>query len=517
MRNRNWVIAALPLVMLASACNLGASAAAGDPAAAFAKGDLPGAESAIQAALDAAPNNRDLLLLGGRIALEQGDYERAKARFAKLMDLQPPVPLARVLLAKAQLLSAGGQAALLTMKDAPLDSGEAYAVVAAADLALGKGSEGVAVMEKGLAAFPASPDLLAMKGEVALAVGDIAAAKQAADKAHAAAPQHIDGLLLGAHIALAERRTDDAAKILDSVLKLRPDNVAALISLASIKHDHGDTKTAEAMFAHAADRFDGRSAFARYYLAQMAFDAGDLVRAEKLVHGIDRSAVPQTELLNGLIAAKRNQPQQAIASLGYYLSHGQEDARARLVLAGMQAQIDDKAAAWSTLAPLASAANAGPAVLRLAAALSADLGRPEAAALRDRAAAAAQGDPDASQMAEADKAMQNADWRKADAIYARVLAHPPQGGSGVIALNNAALAKLELGDLPGAQTLARRALAAAPGDPIVSDTLGWILFRQSGPSSEAVTLVKAALAAQPSNAEIRRHAMTISRALQGAH
>lgn len=511
------MLSALPLVLLASACGQWTAGGKGDPAAAFSRGDLPAAEAAIQAALEAAPDNRDLLLLGGRIALEQGDYERAKARLGKLAELTPPMPLARVLLAKAQLLSSGGQAALKTMKGAPLDSGEAYAVVAGANLAMGKGNDGVGLIEQGLAAFPKSPDLLAMKGEIALAVGDVAGAKQAANAAQAAAPQHIEAALLGAHVALAEHRTDDAAKILEDILKLRPDNVGALISLAAIRHDRGDTKAAEAMFARAAERLDGRSAFARYYLAQMAFDAGDVARAEKLVQGIPRKDVPQAEMLNGLIAAKRGQPQQAIASLGYYLSHGQDDPRARLVLAGMQAQVDDKAGAWATIAPLAGAANAGPPVLALAAALAADLGRPESGSLRARAAAAAHADPDAGQMSEAGKAMQNGDWRKADTLYARILAHPLQGDMSVIALNNAAMAKLELGDLAGAQGLARRARAAAPNDPIVADTLGWVLFRTSGATAEAVALVKSALAAQPGNPEIRRHAMAMSRTMQSGH
>lgn len=511
---RNLAVTALPLVLLASACGHRAAGGAVDPATAFARGDLAAAEAGIQPALEAAPDDRNLLLLGGRIALEQGDYERAKARLSRL---QPSMPMARVLLAKAQLLSSGGQAALATMKGAPLDSGEAYAVVAAAELAMGKGDAGVVTMQRGLDAFPKSPDLLAMKGEVALAVGDITAAKQASEKAHAADPRHVDAMLLAAHVALAEHRTDDAARTLEDILKLRPDNVPALISLASIRHDRGDTKAAEAMFARAANRIDGRSAFARYYLAQMAFDAGDVGRADQLVHTINRSEVPLAEMLNGLIAAKRNQPQQAIASLGYFLSHGQDDPRARLVLAAMQAQTGDKAAAWTTIAPLASAANAGQPVLTLAAALATDLDRPESAMLRARAAALAHGDPDAAQMAEAGKAMQNADWRKADAIYARVLSHPAQAATTIIALNNAALAKLELGDLAGAQALARRAQAAAPGDPIVADTLGWILFRAGGPTVEAVSLVKTALAAQPTNPDIRRHAMAISRALQGKH
>lgn len=517
MRNRNLAIAALPLVLLASACGQWSGGASGDPAAAFARGDLAGAEVAVQSALDAAPDNHDLLLLGGRIALEQGDYERAKARLARLVDVQPPVPLARVLLAKAQLLSAGGQAALTTMRDAPLDSAEAYAVVAAANLVLGKGDAGVDLMEKGLAAFPKSPDLLTMKGEIALAVGDIAGAKDAASEAQAAAPQHIDAMLLAAHIALAERRTDDAAKVLEGVLKLRPDNVAALISLAAVRHDKGDAKGAEALFARAAGRLDGRSAFARYYLAQMAFDAGDLQRAEQFLQGIERKDVPPAEMLNGLIAAKRNQPEQAIASLSYYLSHGQENGRARLVLAGMQAKTGDNAAAWNTISPLVNAANASPAVLTLAAAIAAELGRPESGSLRARAEAAAKGDPAAAQMTEGDKAMQTGDWRKADAIYARVLAQGGAGSTSVIALNNAALAKLELGDLPGAQALARRARAAAPDDPIVADTLGWILFRAGGPSEEAIGLVKTALSAQPANPEIRSHAMAISRALKASH
>lgn len=511
--NKSLVIAALPLMLCATACGHPSAQRAKDPAAAFASGDLPGAEAGIQDALAKAPDNHDLLMLGGRIALENGDYERAKARFLKLLDVQPPVPLARVYMAKAQLLSSGGQAALATLKATPLDSGEAFAVFAAANFSIGKGNDAVQAIETGLVKFPDSPDLLALKGEVSLALGDLTAAKQMADRALKGTPGHIDAALLTAHVALAEHRAKDASHILEGVLKTRPDNVSALISLASIRHDQGDKKAAEEMFARAASRFDGRSIHARYYLAQMAFDAGDTAKAEKLVHGIDRSAVPPAEMLKGLIAAKRNQPQQAIASLRYYLSHGQEDARARILLAGLQAKVGDSAAAWETLSPLANAANASPTLLNLAASLTEDLRLPEAASFRARATAAAGGDPDAAQMASADKAMQNGEWAKADAIYTQLIGRTSSADN-VIALNNAALAKLELGDLPGAQALARRARALAPNDAIVADTLGWILFRTSGPTDEAVRLMQSALNAQPNNSEIRTHAMTISRALK---
>ena len=60
------------------------------------------------------------------------------------------------------------------------------------------------------------------------------------------------------------------------------------------------------------------------------------------------------------------------------------------------------------------------------------------------------------------------------------------------------------GDLAKAQSLAERAVAAAPSAPEIDDTLGWILLAQ-GNADKAVTYLTAANVSAPANPAIQYH------------
>jgi putative PEP-CTERM system TPR-repeat lipoprotein len=71
------------------------------------------------------------------------------------------------------------------------------------------------------------------------------------------------------------------------------------------------------------------------------------------------------------------------------------------------------------------------------------------------------------------------------------------------ALNNLANVQLRLKD-PGAVKTAEAAMASAPGNALVIDTLGWALF-QNGQTDRALQLLRDARLRQPGNPEIRYH------------
>lgn len=71
------------------------------------------------------------------------------------------------------------------------------------------------------------------------------------------------------------------------------------------------------------------------------------------------------------------------------------------------------------------------------------------------------------------------------------------------ALNNLALAQLRLKD-PAALQTAQAAHKAAPQNPLVIDTLGWVLFQQ-GQTEQALPLLRDARLRAPGNPEIRYH------------
>ena len=253
-----------------------------------------------------------------------------------------------------------------------------------------------------------------------------------------------------------------------------------------------------------------------FFLAQLAFDAGDSDKANQLLQGMsDLKDFPAASMLAGLVAAKRGQDEQAIALLRRFLSAGGEDGRARFTLAATLQKVGSAKEAWSVLQPLADAANANGATLQLATQLTKSLNLPSFAAYQARAASLAQGDPLARDMLEADKAIRGGDWARAEGIYAGLLrAHPAT--TNIILLNNAASVLIEQDRAAEAVPLARRAIALAPKDPIVLDTLGWALFKSGGSVAEARTLVQQAAQTMPGNREISEHAMAISNAAVAA-
>lgn len=74
-------------------------------------------------------------------------------------------------------------------------------------------------------------------------------------------------------------------------------------------------------------------------------------------------------------------------------------------------------------------------------------------------------------------------------------------------LNNLANVQLRLKD-PAAVKTAETALAHAPGNAVVIDTLGWALF-QNGQSDKALQVLRDARLRQPSNPEIRYHLASV--------
>jgi tetratricopeptide (TPR) repeat protein len=84
--------------------------------------------------------------------------------------------------------------------------------------------------------------------------------------------------------------------------------------------------------------------------------------------------------------------------------------------------------------------------------------------------------------------------------YEKMLA---EGAASPLLLNNLAWLYSEAGDKRALAT-ARQAVAMAPTNPAIVDTLGWILLGQ-GQIAEAVSVLKSAVAGAQKDAEIRYH------------
>ncbi|HMT43377.1 MAG TPA: tetratricopeptide repeat protein [Chakrabartia sp.] len=487
----------------------------GDPAkaaqAAMASYDYETARVHLANALKDNGNDPNLIFLDGELALASGDPERAKSAFERLASDPKWAARAVPLLAKAQLMGGSPQLALETLAGAGKLNDVGHAVSISCKFTTGKAEEAVAELDSALLAFPDSLDLGVIDGSRAMAQGDLARAKSVADRLTAKYTGHPDALMFAGRVALARKDLGSAAKHFAGVVEHQPGHQTALLALAAIARDKGDTKAAAEYATKAYSKSPGNPV-ATYFMAEMALDSGDLKGAAKLLQGVEeaQNQLPALAMLNGLLSARQGNHEQAIAHLQRYFSLGGEDGRARLALAASLSAAGDKANAWTTIQPLADAANATAPVLKLAASLAGELKLPNAASYAVRAAKAGAGDPIAAPMKAADAALRAGDWKKADGIYASLLA---QGnGDNVMLLNNAANARLELGDPAGAITLARRAQAVAPKDPIVLDTLGWALFKGQGDSPEVTQLLTEAARLMPGNTEIQDHVNAVAHA-----
>ena len=528
MANRNNdTLRSISLVTLASAllacggCSLlhrGQKASYDEAAAAVANHDYAGANKMLAQLTQDGTNDPRILMLAGQVALQLGQASRAEKFFEDLQrqDAASAKPQyadkLRPLMAKAQLISGNPLIAKQTIGANALADPISCAVSVRAQTATGDFAPAMSLFDQCLAKYPNATDVMILDGLRDQVMGRMAKADATAAAVMRQSPDDIDALIFGGQLAMAESRYADAKPIFEAASKLQPQHQTPMLALATIARANGD-KAGEQAWIDKARGVDGTGAPVAAYAAELALDAGHTEEAGRILEPFDDAnpGSAQVRLLKGLVAAKLGNKPKAIDQLTAYFAHGGDDGRARMTLAVLLAQKGDKAGAWKVLKPLADAANAGVAPLRLASALAADAHDPAQATYAARADAAAKADPNAKQMMAAGAAINAGNWKQADSIYAGLLGNP--SGNQVVLLNNAAFVKINLGDLPGAIALARRALALAPNDPVVMDTLGWALFKSGGPTPEVRQLLQRAVTAQPGNPTITSHAMAVQAAV----
>lgn len=486
----------------------GCSSEAADPfkeaQAALAKHDHAAARILLLKALDADPGNTQARLMSGEVALELGDAERAITDLKMLIDDKTLGMKARPMLAQAYLINGKARLALETLGSGGPSDGKGYAIAVKAHSLAGQQDKALAALDEGLKRFPNSIDLMVLDATRAIAYGEIDRAKQISAAMTKSAPNNIDAILFAGQLAMALKDSHAAGAYFKHAVELRPSDITAMLALAAIANDKGDKKAAKQWLDKLRAIAPGNPV-GGYFAAQMAYDAGKIDDAVKIMQSLggNAEAFPALTMLSGTIDAQKGQYEQAITKLRKFFANGGEDGRARFALAFSQAKVGDNKSAWKTLEPLAKAQNATPLILVFAEKLTGDIGDASHQQYKQRAAKASQPDPIGPEMVAANTAIEAGDWAKADAIYQDLIKSGK--GNSAIVLNNAANARLQLGDTAGAVALARKALALAPDDPIILDTLGWALFKSGGKSAEAIDLLRKAATAMPNNEDIRAH------------
>ncbi|SIN59575.1 Tetratricopeptide repeat-containing protein [Parasphingorhabdus marina DSM 22363] len=486
-----------------SACSAGSDNPVADAEAAMGAQDYLSARIHLMTALREDSRNPETNLLYARTLIELGDGIGAEAALRKLDGQAEFADKVRPLLGKALLLNGKNDAALELVADAGgATAPELQAVHVLALFGLGRDSEAEAALAEALQASPDHAELNWVRGSRALDLGDFDGAAEHADRALQQAPDSMEALLLQGRVALAKADGKAALAAFDRVREIRQDSVMAEYLRGAVLRDMGDGRAARQSFEKVLTASPAHP-WATYYLARMDFDAGKSDAAfERILNSqADLAEAPPALRLAGILDMRRGNHEQAIDKLSRYLSQNPADAESVVALSSALSAAGNASEAWQAIAPLADTVTAPVAVLQQAAKLADAAGQDGADYARR--AAELKKVADLNAVFRAEQAIIAQDWRTTAEIYDRLLAKPhPQK---VMLLNNAAMAQLNLSQGDRAVELAREALALAPDDAMVKDTLGWILLKTRKDPVRALALIREAAAAQPGNIEFRWH------------
>ncbi|MDY7097410.1 MAG: tetratricopeptide repeat protein [Pseudomonadota bacterium] len=496
--------AILCLTPVLAACDSAPSDPFAAAQAAMEEGSPRTAMEHINSALADRPDDAQVQMLAGDIAMALGNADRAVTEFKAVATGPQSTSLAKAKLAEAEVLANYMGAAEQTVAGLTYDFAMAYTATIAFALANDDVDTASDMLAEGLDKFPEDPRLITIDAERLFTLSNPSQAAQRLAPALKISPPVPQAHRLAGQMALSRRDVEAALDHFNTVLKARPNDQTTMLAMAAIARDQGNEEEA-ANWINKANTAGPVHPIGLLFAAQMAFDAGDLDRAFELIEKVppQMATEPSFARLRGLIDASRGQYGAAILPLKGYIEQAGDDYLARRVLATSYAEEGELDNAWRVIAPALDDPQADAATLAFALQLSERLGKGDPAAIRAQIASR-QSAPDIDeQMRAASKAIRAGDWAKADSIYAPLLDGVAKDNP--IVLNNAAAMKAKLGRHSEAVSLARRALAKAPKSPQILDTLGWALWQEGKNPDEARQLLTKAREAAPTNAEIAEH------------
>ena len=487
-----------------AACSSGSEHPVEDASVAMANQDYSSARIHLMTALKENSKDPEANYLFAKTLIELGDGEGAEAALRKLDGLEAYQEKRAPLLGKAFLLKGQNDKALeLAMAPSDEYAAELFAIKAMAHFALGQTEEAEASLANGLTKAPENAELLWIAGNRNLDVGDLDAATRNVDAALKHRPKSMEALLLAGRISLAKADGETALSYFSKVRKLRPDNIIAEYMRGMVLKDFGQREEARHCFETVVSN-SPMHPWATYFLALMDYEDGNTHGAYNRIQNTkaDLSEVPGILRLSGFLELQRGNNEQAIEKLNRYLAAHPIDSETASALSRAYAGAGNYAQAYRVIAPLADSSIAPADMLKLASTLAGQAKYPSAKEYAERAQIL---DKDAvrNSVFAAEQAIIAQNWIKAALLYDKLLSKPhPQK---VMLLNNAAMVQLNLSRSDQAIAFAKQAFELAPDDPMVKDTLGWILLQTRTDKSEALALIQQASTAVPQNTEIRWH------------
>jgi putative PEP-CTERM system TPR-repeat lipoprotein len=406
----------------------------------------------------------------GGILNAKGDPKGARASFERALELQPDyLPavrnLARLDIADKQPAAARKRFESLVAKDPKNE--QALLGLADVQAATGaKAEEVIATVDRAVEANPTAlrPRLAAIN--LRLRSNDAKGAVSTAQAAAAAIPNNAQIVEALGRAQLAAGDTQQAITTYNRLVALAPQSPAPLMMLAraqaAAKDYDAASQTLRKALAMAPSQLD---ALQGLMAVQIAAGKPEEALAEARALQKERPKDPAGFVLEGEVHLAQKRTNEAIAAYSEALKR--QDAPGIAV----------------RLHGLLAAANRGGDADALAARWLKE--HPKDTTMR---------------LYLAERALARKDYRAASRGYRELLALQP---ANPLLLNNVAWTLGQLND-PAALDYAEKAYAAAPNNPAIADTLGWLLV-EKGDAKRGTELLAKAAAAAPNALEIRMH------------
>ncbi len=386
-----------------------------------------------------------------------------------------------------------------------LDPGHPEALLLSARLKLAQGQSSVAVeeMERMARAYPALPQVHYQLGMAHYAAGDLARAAQSLRQAVTLFPGYVDAVVLLADLNVRQGAFDEAISVLDPVIKERPESVQAQLILANAYRGKRDLGSALAIYRRLQQSLPGNPQ-AQLLVASTLRAMNRRQEAREALNQVLQLDPASGLAFEQMVAldVQEGDTDGALKRIDERIALYPSNTNLIVLKAGVYSMRKDFASAEAELVKAAGLNPKAAEPHELLAQIYRTTGQTDKAVASLRLAAEKNPRNIATWLQLAEHLQQTGRFPEARDMYERALALDPRSG---FALNNLAYLHAEhLGDPAKALEFAQRAREVLPNDPMIADTLGWIMYRQ-GQYTWALALLQESAARLPDHAEIQYH------------
>jgi putative PEP-CTERM system TPR-repeat lipoprotein len=338
--NKRWMIAGLVSTLLMagplSGCGKRSDAELRAEASQFQqKGELSAALISLKNAAEHSPDEAETRFQLASVYIDNGDPVSAEKEIRLAMRLGSKPDATMPILGKALVQQGQFQKALDETEQTVRKNGaDLLCVRGDAHLALGQLEQARQLYEHVLQAQPRHAAALVGIGRVAFVGRDAATAHKYADLALAAAPRDTDALLFKGDLLRAQNQPEQALAKYDQVLKINPAHRTAHIEKAYLEIGLGRFAAAQADVGAAKVATPG-SVLVAYTQSLLDFSQGKYAAAQESMHKVLRVAPEHmpSVLLAGAISLNLGSLYQAENHFRHYLEKHPDNLHARKMLA----------------------------------------------------------------------------------------------------------------------------------------------------------------------------------------